>query len=560
MFGTIRKHQNWLWAIIIAVTVVSFVIFFSPDTQWTTGPSYGEDNFGSIQGEPIGREEILAAQQEIRLSYFFRSGGREWPGSDEATQRAVERETLSRVFLLRKLRELSISSSDQAVGSMMKDRIGDYPAEKFEADILGQQSLTWGDFERFIRHECGILQLINAAAIPARLVNPRDAEAYFRKENEQFALQIAVFWASNYLSQVQVTPVAVSNYFNTHAAAYRIPRRLTIRYVEFPASNHLTEAEQYVNTLTNLDAYLAEQYFQRGTNFFQGPDGKPLSEEQAKVKMKEEIRDSRALIGARREASTFGNALISLPDPNQIENFEKVAKEKGYTVQVTPPFDNLSGLDDARFPEEFRNKAMALTTNAPIAFSPIPGSNAVFVIAGHGELPSEMPTYDQVKDKVLEDFKEAQALEMARNAGRAFHTTLTNGLALKKSFLELATEAGVKTLIVPPFSPANADSLTNFSLSLNPRMLSSVASDLEIGGASSFIPHPQGGLIAYLSAKIPVSDEKVKAELPEFIGRLRAYRQNEAFNAWFRRQAEQAKLSMPQRGEPSVSQGGQDEP
>jgi len=110
---------------------------------------------------------------------------------------------------------------------------------------------------------------------------------------------------------------------------------------------------------------------------------------------------------------------------------------------------------------------------------------------------------------------------------------------------------------VPPFSPANADSLTNFSLSINPRMLSSIAAELEIGKASMFLPHPQGGLTAYLSAKIPVSDDKVKAELPEFIGRLRAYRQGEAFNAWFRRQAEQAKLILPQRDEPSVSQGGQ---
>ena len=30
MFGTIRKHQTWLWAVIITLTIISFVVFFSP--------------------------------------------------------------------------------------------------------------------------------------------------------------------------------------------------------------------------------------------------------------------------------------------------------------------------------------------------------------------------------------------------------------------------------------------------------------------------------------------------------------------------------------------------
>jgi hypothetical protein len=33
--------------------------------------------------------------------------------------------------------------------------------------------------------------------------------------------------------------------------------------------------------------------------------------------------------------------------------------------------------------------------------------------------------------------------------------------------------------------------------------------------------------------------------LPEFLGKLRQYRQNEAFNQWFRRAAEQARLVIP---------------
>ena len=30
MFGTIRKHQQWLWIVIITLTILSFLIFFGP--------------------------------------------------------------------------------------------------------------------------------------------------------------------------------------------------------------------------------------------------------------------------------------------------------------------------------------------------------------------------------------------------------------------------------------------------------------------------------------------------------------------------------------------------
>ncbi len=561
MFGTIRKHQTWLWAIIITITVISFVVFFSPYQKMDRGLGGRQTgNFGSIKGRPITVDEIRNGMVEMRLSYFMRSGGREWPGNDEATGRNMEREAVSRVFILEKLKELNITPSEQAVGRMMKDRIGEFPAEKFEAEILQPGGVSWQEFEKFIRHEAGILQLVNSAAVGARLVNPRDAESYFRKENEELAVQLAVFFASNYVEQVTVTPAALSNYFSIHAAGYRIPRRITVSYVAFPATNFLAEADKYLGTITNLDGFITEEYARRGTNYFTSADGKPLTDAEAKVRMKEEIRQSQALIVARREASAFGTELISQPEANRVENLAKFAAARNYAVKVTPPFDSLNGLDLTQFPETLRTKALALSTNRPIEFSPIVGSNAVFVIARQAEVPSEMPSYDQVRAKVMQDYKEAEALVIARTAGQTFERNLTNGLAAKKSFLEVATADKVKTIIVPPFSAANAETLTNLSVRLNPRMISGIASDLEVGKASPFVPLAEGGIVAYLSARIPASDAKVKAEMPEFTARLRAYRQGEAFNHWFRRQAELSQLNVPQRELPGGQPGAGAQP
>ena len=41
MIGTIRKHSSWLWFIIIAAVIVSFVFYFSPSSRMGNGDSGG---------------------------------------------------------------------------------------------------------------------------------------------------------------------------------------------------------------------------------------------------------------------------------------------------------------------------------------------------------------------------------------------------------------------------------------------------------------------------------------------------------------------------------------
>jgi hypothetical protein len=73
MFGTIRKHQTWLWAVIITLTIISFVIYFGPQSR-VSGGRGGTFNLGTINGERITPEEFTEAQREVYLRYFFMSG------------------------------------------------------------------------------------------------------------------------------------------------------------------------------------------------------------------------------------------------------------------------------------------------------------------------------------------------------------------------------------------------------------------------------------------------------------------------------------------------------
>src|SRR5215471_11016508 len=113
MIGTIRKHQTWLWAVIITVTIISFVYYFGPSSKMSDVRS-GTYHLGSINGEPIGKEEYLNAQREAALHYFFMSG--RWP-DDDAKKRGydLDNETYKWLLLVQKEQQLGIHPSSEAV-------------------------------------------------------------------------------------------------------------------------------------------------------------------------------------------------------------------------------------------------------------------------------------------------------------------------------------------------------------------------------------------------------------------------------------------------------------
>src|SRR5436190_2825818 len=114
MFGTIRKHQKWLWLIIITLTIVSFVAFFNP-TQKVANKQSGEFYVGTIYNEPISRDQWYNGQREILLQYLFNSGT--WYDEQEAKRQnfRLDERTFVRLMLIQKQEDLGIQvGSDMA--------------------------------------------------------------------------------------------------------------------------------------------------------------------------------------------------------------------------------------------------------------------------------------------------------------------------------------------------------------------------------------------------------------------------------------------------------------
>jgi hypothetical protein len=151
---------------------------------------------------------------------------------------------------------------------------------------------------------------------------------------------------------------------------------------------------------------------------------------------------------------------------------------------------------------------------------------------------------ESIREKVTEDYGKNQALTLARAAGLSFHSTLTNQLAQSKTFHAICQEASVKPVKLNPFSQ-NTQSLPDLPNRGDLSPVKNAAFALSIGEISPFVQTRNGGFVLQLQARLPVPEARVQAELPAYLITLRRSRQAEAFQQWFRKQTELARVNLP---------------
>ena len=550
MIGTIRKHSKVLWAIIITVVIITFV-FWGAQPGGNNSDSR-EFDFGNLAGKPIKREDFARAFREINLLYFFSAG--DWPKESAKDMGFdVNRETYFRLLMLEKVKEAGIHVNEETVakvaGEFLRNFFRGQPVsmELFESNVLNRGGLNALDFERYIRNMLGIQQLMSVNGLAGRLVTPQETRMLYERENEELVTEAVFFSATNYFGEVQLTPEAIQQYYTNSRANYRVPERVQVAYVAFELTNFLAEAEGEL-VKTNFNEIIESRVQQVGTNYYQ----EATTPEQVRAKAREEIIRLKATMLARQKANEFANLVDGLP--KNLASFEQAAGERRLPVKITAPFSRQDGPKEFEVAEGFVRDAFSRTEEEP--FSPaLTGQDAVYVIALKARVPSEVPALDQISAQVEADYKKLQAAAAARRAGSAFATTLTNGLAAGKTFSSVCSEAGVKPVIIPPLSlSTRSNELVEAHVSL--RQYQSVAFTAPVGKASQFVPTINGGFVVFVREKLPIQISKLTTELPDFTRSVRQTRQGEAYNEWFRREADRGLREIPALRQQQQPPGG----
>jgi hypothetical protein len=550
MFGTIRKHQTWLWVVIITLTIISFVVFFSPYSKMQEG---GAPNYGSINGRKVTPDDFAKARREILLRYFFMNGN--WPNQD-AQRRGFDemRESYQWMMLMRKQEEMGIVVSDDAAAQAGRDMLRNFERQglskpdAFAKQVLQAQGFTLHDFERFVKHFMGLQEMISLAGSVGKLVTPQEARELYMRENQPILTEVALFNASNYLAKVTVTPAAVAQFYTNYMANYRVPDRIQVAYVKFSVSNYLALAEAELSR-SNLTEIIEANLQRMGTNYFGGAK----TPDEAKAKLRQEIIRSRALAEARRKANDFARPIFDLSQPSVAE-MEKAAKAASLDFAITKPFDRQEGPSELEAGEDFIKSAFARTAEDPFAL-PYTGMDGVYVYGLHKSIPSQVPSLESIRAKVEDDYKMTQAASLARQAGSTFHAAATNGLAQGKSFAELCKSADVTPIQAPEFAISTRGIEGDLDERVPLNLLKQLAFSTDAGKVSPFQPTRDGGVILFVKSKLPVSEEKMKQDLEGFTSYLRRSRMDEAFQSWFRKEAEKGLRDTPLAQDPAQRKG-----
>ena len=543
MIGTIRKHSKWLWVVIITATIISFVFWGAGSSRVGPGGGRVANDLGSINGKVVTPTALAEAANEFRLFYLFHYGV--FPDrKSNVTDADVEREAYLRLLLTQKAEDLGIHVNDDEVAAMAGQMLRSLgrngqtvTVEEFAKQVLTPNNLTVLDFENFVRHDLYIQQLVQALGLPGVLVTPQEAAAAYTREHQELAAQIVFFPATNYLASVTVTPEVIGQFYTNYLAAYRLPDRVQVNYVEFNVSNYLAQSKAEW-AKTNLDAQVDGVYLQYGMQAF--PDAKTPAE--AKARIRERMITERAMADAYTQVKEFAGAVYKL-EPASAANLDTVAKQKGLTVRVTAPFSLTEGPKEFAAPEGFAKAAFNLTPDAPFA-NPIIGNDAIYVIALAKQLPSEIPSLAEIRDRVTADYRFQAARMLAVNAGTNFVRTLTGSMAAGKSFAAASAAAGLVAQTLPPFSLSTRE-LPALGDNAELNQVKQVAFTTPVGKASGFEPDNTGGFILFVQSQLPVDQAVLSAELPQFTAALRRTRENEAFNEWLQIEASHELADTP---------------
>jgi hypothetical protein len=549
MIGTIRRHQKWLWMVIIVATIISFVYYFAPNSRNSSFQDTVSVNLGSINGEPITSEQLLAAEREGRILYRINYG--EWPDTEEKKKTLVQIAE-QRLLLEAELQEYHITVTTEAAARYTRQLLGIKPDDVVPPEkiletltkLASEGGITLNDFDRFARHQVGQEYLIALVGMTGNLVTPQETEVFYRRENEPMQTELVSFPATNYYARTKPTEEDIEDFYTKRQADYRVPDRIQVNYVEFDASNYLAKVEKQAGT--NLADRIDQDYLQAGPTAFKDESGAQLSPEAAKAKIRKGMLQYYSLIEARKDANSFLNDLSEGHDeqhPYTPGDLAELAKKQHLTVKTSAPFDQKNGSKDVLVPLKTLHVLFSLRDDDPddkdrsmlYASSPLIGEEAVYVVGLQKRIPSEIQPLSVVHDKVVADYRQNKALELAKAAGGKFQDELGAGLQQGKTFDTMCAAQFVRPQVLSPFS------LTSTSIPEVPgkaefEQLQNVAGRMHAGQCSPFIPTTNGGFFLYFKAQLPVDNAAMQRDLPDYMARMRGRFQIAAFNAWFSRQ------------------------
>ena len=261
------KKKSFLIKIAFAIIILSFVIGYTmltAPTDQRTGR--GGDIAARVNGDVISYSDyqivhsnLYNLYQSIYQNAFDANLQQQLNLPRQALQQLIEEQ-----LLLQHARSLNLRVSNQELVNSIATYDAFHINGQFNRDryieVLSYQRMSPEQFEEAQRRE---LLSQKAREHLQRNISVTEEEVvdYFHRQNDQISLDYVWLTAALVESKVEVTDAALDEFFNANKEMFRIPERVSLRYLLFDPARY----EADITTFSEADM---ERYYRRNLELF----------------------------------------------------------------------------------------------------------------------------------------------------------------------------------------------------------------------------------------------------------------------------------------------------
>ena len=541
----LRKYAPWILAGVLALLLPSFVVLFSP----TGSVKQERAELPTIAGKPVNLAEFQRAKN-IVLGQVLMSAGRQ-PTRSLEFEDELNIQAIQHIVLMNKAKELDIRATDEDVMRQIRTQPAflneqrQFDPERFQRYMvyLNNLGINEGQFEEIIRQQV-ILTRLRALVASAVNVTPLELKLNVTPLHEQATIDYVEFDAADYKEPIKVTDEEATAYYEQKKESFRKPGQAKVRYVYFT----LADARKSV---TIADDELSE-YYERNQDKYLDADKKPKPLAEVKDQVKKDLLDLRAERLAGDRATGFSVKLVHEPGAAR-PDFSKIAADSGVTPKETDFFslrDPVPGIDAG---PQFTQAAFSLSPEEPFS-DPVRGEDGYYVLEYIASKPSEIPSFQEAKQQVIERLKQERGYEAVVKQGRDLHDKVKQATASGKTFAAACAALHLKVKTSQPFTASDEAPDLPAARTIQETVLA-----MPTNSMSDFITTATGGLFFHLKERQLPSPEVLEKDRPQSEARILERDRQALFNDWVGMILRQERVEYKRKARPAQQESTAEE-
>jgi hypothetical protein len=532
----LRKYAPWILAGVLLILLPGFVLLFSP-----AGSVKQERlELPTIAGKPANPAEFQRAKN-IVLAQVLMNAGRQPPRTAEFEDE-LNIEAVQHLVLLRKAKELGIRATDEDIVRQIRMQSAflneqkQFDPERYQryTIYLNNLGISEMQFEEIIRQQVVLSQLRGLIGTAVK-VTPIELKLNYTPLHEQTTIDYVEFDKADYKEPIKITEDEAKASYEQKKDAFRKPAQVKVRYVYFT----LVDARK---SITISDDEITE-YYERNKDKYLDTDKNPKLLADIKDEVKNDLLDLRAERLAGDRATGFSVKLVHEPGTAR-PDFGKIAAEAGVTPKDTDLFsirDTVPGVDAG---PQFNQAAFSLSPEVPFS-DPVRGEDGYYVLEYVASKPSEIPSFEEAKQQVIDRLEQQRAYEAVVKQGRELHDKVKQAVASGKSFTAACTALRLKAKTSQPFTASDEAPTLPAA-----RTIQEIVLGMATNSVSEFIPTASGGLFFHLKDRQPPNPEVFEKDRQQVEARILERDRQALFNDWVNMIMRQERVEYKRKARP----------